>query len=137
MKKASLSLLIICALCGCNKIDIETADLFGTWVEEYSDYPYYAPEGGAYWTFGEDGQVLIHYYDVFAGDSYETKSYLIGGESGDTYIYLNFYMSDFSGADYKIVKFSKNEMEWQRSGTTFSKGTVGSDFKHFVRSSDK
>ena len=25
-------------------------------------------------------------------------------------------------------------VEWQRVGTTFSKGTVGSDFRHFVRS---
>ena len=42
-------------------------------------------------------------------------------------------MSDFSGEDFKIVKLTKNEMEWQRLGTTFQKGTVGSDFKHFVR----
>ena len=42
-------------------------------------------------------------------------------------------MSDFSGEDFKIVKLTKNEMEWQRLGTTFQKGTVGSDFKHFRR----
>lgn len=25
------------------------------------------------------------------------------------------------------------EMEWQKEGTTYSKGTWGSDYRHFVR----
>ena len=51
MKKASLVLLVACALCGCEKLEVETADILGTWVEEHSDYPFYAPEGNVYWTF--------------------------------------------------------------------------------------
>lgn len=54
------------------------------------------------------------------------------GEEKDVMTF-NPQMSDYSGESFNIVKLTKNEMEWQRLGTTFQKGTVGSDFKHLIR----
>lgn len=138
MKKMSLLIAAILAFAGCSKLEVNEANILGTWVDDYSAYPYYAPEGGETYTFHPNNTVDIHYYDVFAGEHDVQKTYCVGplvtfsGEEKDV---LSFdpQMSDFSGENFKIVKLTKNEMEWQRLGTTFQKGTVGSDFKHFVR----
>lgn len=138
MKKICFVLMSIALFAGCTKMEVNTDNILGTWVDDYSDYPYYAPEGGETYTFKADGTVDIHFYDVFAGDHDVQKTYCVGsmvtptGEEKDV-LTFNQFMSDFSGEDFKIVKLTKNEMEWQRLGTTFQKGTVGSDFKHFVR----
>lgn len=34
----------------------------------------------------------------------------------------------------RVVKLTSKEMEWQREGTTYSVGTWGSDYRHFVKS---
>ncbi len=134
MKKTLLVFMFVASVfSSCNKLEINEGNILGTWYEDYSDYPYYAPDGGVICTFRADGKVDIHFYDVFAGDSDVRKTYLISNNE----LWLNPEMSDFSGEQYRIVKLTKAEMEWQRVGTTFSKGTVGSDFKHFVRSNRK
>ena len=135
MKKASLILLVACALCGCEKLEVETADILGTWVDDYSAYPSYAPEGGEMYTFKDDGHVEIHYYDAFAGDHDVTTTYSVG--DSDNVIFIDYPNVDESFKSYKIINLTDGEMEWQRLGTTFQNGTVGSDFKHFVRTSDK
>lgn len=130
MKKLLFAItLLIPLLTGCSKLEINQDNIIGTWSDEYSDYPYYAPEGGVTYTFKADGTVDIHFYDVFAGEKDVQKTYMI--ENGE--LYLNPIMSDLSGDAFKIVKLTKDEMEWQRIGTSFSKGTVGSDFQHFVK----
>ena len=138
MKKISLFIMAILAFAGCSKLEVNKENILGTWVDDYSAYPYYAPEGGETYIFNANGTVDVHYYDVFAGDYDVQKTYTVwslGTLSGmeDGVLSFNPEMSDFSGEDFKIVKLTKNEMEWQRLGTTFQKGTVGSDFKHFRR----
>ena len=49
-------------------------------------------------------------------------------------ITINPAMSDFSNVTYKLVKLTSEEMEWQREGTTYSVGTWGVDYRHFVKS---
>lgn len=138
MKKISLLIAAILSFAGCSKLEVNEANILGTWVDDYSDYPYYAPEGGETYTFNADGTVDVHYYDVFAGDHDVQRTYSVGtiettsGMENDILL-LDPHMSDYSGEGFKIVKLTKNEMEWQRLGTTFQKGTVGSDFKHFRR----
>ena len=138
MKKISLFIMAILVFAGCSKLEVNQANIIGTWVDDYSAYPYYAPEGGETYTFNADGTVDVHYYDVFAGDHDVQRTYIVGpveGTSGmeNDVLLLDPHMSDYSGDGFKIVKLTKNEMEWQRLGTTFQKGTVGSDFKHFRR----
>ncbi len=138
MKKIALSVIAFLSVVGCSKLEVNEANILGTWVDDYSAYPYYAPEGGETYTFRADGMVDIHFYDVFAGEHDAQRIYIVGAmetTSGIENDVLSFdpQMSDFSGESFKIVKLTKNEMEWQRLGTTFQIGTVGSDFKHFVR----
>ena len=138
MKKISLFIMAILAFAGCSKLEVNKENILGTWVDDYSAYPYYAPEGGETYTFNADGTVDIHYYDVFAGDHDVQRTYTVGAVEGTSgmendVLLLDPHMSDYSGDGFKIVKLTKTEMEWQRLGTTFQKGTVGSDFKHFRR----
>ena len=138
MKKIVLFVLAIFSLAGCSKLEVNEANILGTWVDDYSAYPYYAPEGGETYSFNSNGTVDIHFYDAFAGEHDVRRMYTVwslGTPSGIENDVLSFdpHMSDLSGEDFKIVKLTKNEMEWQRLGTTFQKGTVGSDFKHFIR----
>ena len=53
--------------------------------------------------------------------------------TGDVTITLNQENSDDSNATYVIVKLTSDEMAWQKVGTTYSEGTWGSDYRHFVR----
>ena len=138
MKKISLFIMAILVFAGCSTLEVNKDNILGTWVDDYSAYPYYAPEGGETYTFNADGTVDVHYYDVFAGDHDVQRTYTVwsletpSGIENDV-LSFNPQMSDLSGDNFKIVKLTKTEMEWQRLGTTFQKGTVGSDFKHFVR----
>lgn len=124
--------------CDKDELEISKENVLGQWEEDYSDYPYYATEGGVTYTFNANGMVDIHFYDVFAGDHDVQRTYSVGtiettsGMENDILL-LDPHMSDYSGEGFKIVKLTKTEMEWQRLGTTFQKGTVGSDFKHLIR----
>ena len=135
----AIVLVLSCAMfssCDKEELNVNGSDILGTWAEEYSSYTYFTSEGGAYYTFKADGSVDIHYYDVFAGDHDVTTTYSVG-ESDKNVIFVNFSDAEDSFKSYRIVKLSKTEMEWQRVGTTFSKGTLSSDFKHFVRTQGK
>lgn len=124
--------------CDNDELVITEDNIIGEWVEDYSDYPYFASESRMLWTFRNNNRVDIHLYDVFAGDSVYSKSYHIG-MLGDNVISLNVFMSDFSGADYEITKLTKNKMEWQKVGVgkDFLPGSLGSDFKRFTKLTDK
>lgn len=132
--------LALFAFTSCDKDELEISkeNVLGQWEEDYSNYPYYASEGGVTYTFNSNGTVDVHYYDVFAGDHDVQRTYSVGtiettsGMENDILL-LDPHMSDYSGEGFKIVKLTKTEMEWQRLGTTFQKGTVGSDFKHLIR----
>lgn len=128
-------LLVMPFISACSKADLDITEenILGKWTEDYSEYPYLATEGWTSYTFNYDSTVGVHIYDVFAGSSDRQMTYIV--ENGE--IWLNPEQSDLSGEQFKIVKLTKDEMEWQRVGTAFAKGTVGSDFKHFVRSSEK
>lgn len=124
--------------CDNDELVITEDNIIGEWVEDYSDYPYFASESRMLWTFRNNNRVDIHLYDVFAGDSVYSKSYHIG-MLGDNVISLNVFMSDFSGADYEITKLTKNKMEWLKVGVgkDFLPGSLGSDFKRFTKLTDK
>lgn len=143
MKRECLLILTIAlslfAFTACDDdLDVSRENVTGQWIEEYSDYPYFMPDGYISYDFKADGKVDIHVYDVFDGEHDYQKSYTVGtmvttsGKEKDV-VTFNPSSSDYSGESYKIVKLTKDEMEWQRVGTTFQKGTVGSDYKHLVR----
>lgn len=135
MKKISFFILVILVLAGCSKSVVNQANILGTWVDDYSAFPYYAPEGGETYTFKADGTLDIHSYDIFAGDHDTATKYQIAKSEKDGTSIISFPSSEYTMdvQTFVVTKLTKKEMEWQRLGTAFQEGTVGSDFKHFVR----
>lgn len=66
------------------------------------------------------------------GECYDSGKYALGLTDKNT-ITLNPDKSDDSRVTYTIVKLTSGEMAWQKAGTTYSEGTWGSDYRHFVR----
>ncbi len=122
--------LLVAGLCGCEKIDVNKLE--GTWSEQY-DPTVFAMDGSVTFTFDGNNGYQLHVYDALSGESHDySGSYAIDLINKDT-ITINPEMSDFSNVTYKLVKLTSKEMEWQKEGTTYSTGTWGSDYRHFVR----
>lgn len=135
MKKLALLFVALLSVVNCSKLEVNEANILGEWTETYDDYPYYAEEGFLCWNFKSDGLVDIRVYDVFAGDHTNSTKYQITHDEKDGSPIIFFPTSEYTMdvLSFVITKLTKKEMEWQRLGTTFQEGTVGSDFKHFTR----
>ena len=140
MKKISLIIIAILALTGCTKNEVYEANILGTWGECY-DASKYAFDGVLRYTF-DGGNTYTLYTSNPDGSSQNTitGNYVLASKgnyvqkfTGDVTITISPEESDDSNATYVIVKLTSDEMEWQRVGTTYSEGTWGSDYRHFVR----
>ena len=121
--------LLVAGLSGCEKIDVNKLE--GTWSEQY-DPTVFAMDGSVTYTFDGNGHYQRHVYVLGVGSHDYSGTYAIDLIDKGT-ITINPAMSDFSNVTYKLVKLTSKEMEWQKEGTTYSVGTWGSDFRHFVR----
>ena len=131
MKRICMIVLAATMLAACSKtLTLESVQ--GTWSEQYDPFVF-AMDGSVTYTFDGAGRYELHIYDVLS-DRSEDKSgtYAIDMFDKNT-ITINPAMSDYSNVTYRIVKLTSDEMEWQKEGTTYSKGTWGSDYRHFVR----
>ena len=108
--------LLAAGLSGCEKIDVNKLE--GTWSEQYDPT-----------VFAMDGSVTF----TFSGESHDYSGHYAIDLINKGTITINPAMSDFSNVTYKLVKLTSKEMEWQKEGTTYSQGTWGSDYRHFVR----
>ena len=140
MKKISLIIIAILALTGCTKNEVYEANILSTWGECY-DASKYAFDGVLRYTF-DGGNTYTLYTSNPDGSSQNTitGNYVLASKgnyvqkfTGDVTITISQEESDDSNATYVIVKLTSDEMEWQRVGTTYSEGTWGSDYRHFVR----
>lgn len=132
IKRISLLIVAILALAGCSKLEVSEANILGTWGESY-DSSKFAFDGVLRYTFDE-GKTYTLYTSNPDGSSQNTVTgnYALG-LTGENTITINPEKSDFSGVTYVIVKLTSKEMAWQKVGTTYSEGTWGSDYRHFVR----
>ena len=132
MKRIFVILIAMLGLCGClNEKDhaehaIDPSLIVGTWYESYEIYPYLAWDGGATYTFNEDGSYLLEAYNVEAGHSSYTYNYTISDGVITT-------TTPYRSTSYKIVRLDKYIMEWQKVGTEFAEGTLITDYKRFKR----
>ena len=132
MKRIFAILIAIVGLCGClNEKDyaehaIVPSLIVGSWSESYEIYPDFAWDGGAAYTFNEDGSYLLEAYNVEAGHSSYTYNYTISDGVITT-------STPYGSTSYKIVRLDKSIMEWQKVGTEFSEGTLITDYKRFKR----
>ena len=117
-------------LCGCVKIDLNRLE--GTWSEQY-DPKVFVMDGTVQYTFDGNNHYQLQTYDALSGESYDRSGHYVIDMFGKNTITFNPQMSDFSGVTYHIVKLTSREMVWQKEGTTYSVGTWGSDYRHFVR----
>ena len=130
IKTAICLALLLTGLCSCEKIDMNKLE--GTWYEQY-DPAFFSMDGSVTYTFDGNNNYQLHVYDALGGESHDYSGmYAIDLIKKGT-ITINPQMSDFSNITYKIVKLTSTEMAWQKEGTTYSIGTWGSDYRHFVR----
>lgn len=127
MKRILILFTLIVSLASCEKV--QTTKLYGEWSESYDDINY-CIDGSAVYSFNGNNMYHLHIYDALSGnDTLINNQFLLEGNR----LTLNPQMSDNSCVIYDILLLNDNEMAWQKVGTTFSKGTYGSDYKHFVR----
>ena len=88
--------------------------------------------GWVTFTFDGNGNYQKHVY-VLGGESHDYSGHYAIDLIDKGTITINPEMSDYSNVTYKLVKLTSKEMEWQKEGTTYSPGTWGSDYRHFVR----
>ena len=82
---------------------------------------------------GQRGVIYKGVDDALGGESHDYSGrYAIDLINKGT-ITINPQMSDDSNVTYTLVKLTSKEMVWQKEGTTYSVGTWGSDYRHFVR----
>ena len=130
LKITICAVLLVAGLCGCRKIDV--SKLEGTWSEQY-DPTVFAMDGAVEYTFDGNNHYQLHVYDALGGGTHDySGTYAIDLVTKGT-ITINPAMSDFSNVTYTIVKLTSEEMVWQKEGTTYSVGTWGVDYRHFVR----
>ena len=131
LKTMICAALLVAGLSGCEKFDVNKLE--GTWSEQY-DPTVFAMDGSVTYTFDGNGHYQLHVYALGCESQHYTGTYAIDLISKGT-ITINPAMSDYSNVTYKLVKLTSKEMEWQREGATYSVGTWGSDYRHFVKSS--
>ena len=129
LKTVICAALLVAGLSGCEKIDVNKLE--GTWSEQY-DPTVFAMDGSVEYTFDGNGHYQLHVYVLGEGSHDYSGMYAIDLIDKGT-ITINPAMSDYSNVTYKLVKLTSKEMEWQKEGTTYSVGTWGSDYRHFVR----
>ena len=122
--------LLVAGLSACEKIDVNKLE--GTWSEQY-DPTVFAMDGSVTFTFDGNNGYQLHVYDALSGESHDYSGHYAIDLIDKGTITINPEMSDYSNVTYKLLKLTSKEMEWQKEGTTYSVGTWGSDYRHFVR----
>ena len=135
LKTVICAAMLVAGLSSCEKLNqerkIDYNKLEGTWTEQY-DPTVFAMDGSVTYTFDGSGNYQKHVYVLGCESQHYTGTYAIDLINKGT-ITINPVMSDNSNVTYKLVKLTSSEMEWQKEGTTYSIGTWGSDYRHFVR----
>lgn len=130
MRRIGLILIAALSVIACNKM-ATPGNIEGTWSEQY-DPTVFAMDGYVEYTFSPDNQYQLQAYDALSNESFtSTGRYLLSTVKRT--ITMNPDKSDYTNVTYKIVKLTSTEMEWQQVGTTYSVGTWGSEYRHFIR----
>lgn len=110
-----------------NDEEIDVSLLNGTWDECY-DTPNFIMDGIVEYTFNENGTYQVYSYDALSHrENTQTSTFVLQ----EDLLILNDNIGN--RLQYNIIKLNKDEMAWQREGTVYSEGTLGSDYKHFKR----
>lgn len=117
-----------------NEAEVNISNLQGKWSECYDD-PNFSFDSSVIYEFKGDEKsgtytiISSSPLDPSGREYVTTGAYIIE----DGLLDLNALSSEWGTPRYRIGKLSNSEMEWQKEGTTYSPGTMASDYKHFVR----
>ena len=131
MKRIFFFVLAALLTLSCDKISTQDK-LAGSWTEQY-DPTVFAMDGSVTYNFDGNNNYQKFVYDALSGRSEEYDGHYSIDLIDTNTITLNPQMSDYSNVTFKIVKLTSKEMEWQKEGTTYSQGSWGNDYRHFVR----
>ena len=133
MKRIGLLLLLaVMSLVSCSKM-VTMESIVGSWTEQY-DPSVFAMDGSVDFYFDVDNEYRLTIYDALSGEvGISNGHYAIKGNTITLYPEESVASIEGGSITYKVVKLTADEMEWQKEGTKYSKGTWGSDYRHFVR----
>lgn len=122
--------LSACSKASLDKDPVHADWLIGSWYEYY-DPNVFAYDGGSEVTFSADGFALWHFYGFLSGVSSNLNYRYSLNQNILTLIPEN---EEDEEEEFEVILLNRDEMAWQRVGTTYSVGTWASDYKHFKRS---
>ena len=130
MKRIGLLLLAVMSLVSCSKVVVTMESITGSWLEQY-DPSVFAMDGSAEFYFGVGNEYQFMTYDALSGETGTSNGHF--ALEGNNIVLYPEASIEGGSITYKVVKLTADEMEWQKEGTKYSKGTWGSDYRHFVR----
>ncbi|MGI6242258.1 MAG: hypothetical protein ACOYJK_01770 [Prevotella sp.] len=135
MKKVFFWSILILSLCfyACSDDDFVQSELIGTWDESYND-PNFIMDGSVMYTFNSNNTYtwVVNQYLSDNTTQTGTDNYAFDIDNRKLIIY-HFTNNKTSSVTYNVVKLNSKELSLQKEGTTFSRGTLGSDYRHFVK----
>ena len=129
MKRIGLLLLAVMSLVSCSKM-VTMESIVGSWTEQY-DPSVFAMDGSAEFYFGVGNEYRYTTYDALFGETGISNGQF--ALEGNNIVLYPEASIEGGSITCKVVKLTADEMEWQKEGTKYSKGTWGSDYRHFVR----
>ena len=144
IKSSVVFLITAILLSACSKAniaDVVDMDLLthGGWYEDYEGYQlqedgrtsyYFDCSSETFPLINAPGILMIGTYNMLTQEA-TRNDYKYSVQRGTPNTITVFYTS--VGTTYDVIKLDKYEMSWQKIGTEFSPGTVGSNFLHFLR----
>ena len=131
MMKSVFTLLAATALLAtsCSKDEvIEVSQLTeGYWGECY-DNPNFSMDGSVNYKFEPDGTYTLEVYHALVDT---TVIYTHNYQLQNNVLTLQTDSPVAEQHSYNIILLNEKEMAWQRVGTSYSEGTLSSDYKHF------
>lgn len=99
----------------------------GYWGECY-DNPNFIMDSSVKYTFHTDGTYTLEVYSAMVDT---TVIYTHNYQLQNNVLTLQTDSPAAEQLSYNIIQLNEKEMAWQRMGTSYSEGTLSSDYKHF------
>lgn len=113
----------------CSKDEVieESQLTVGYWGECY-DNPNFSMDSSVKYTFHTDGTYTLEVYHAMVDT---TEIYTHSYQLQNNVLTLPTDSPAVEQLSYNIIQLNEKEMAWQRVGTSYSEGTLSSDYKHF------
>lgn len=138
MKKILFWSALIFSLCfySCSDDnDFVQSELIGTWCETYND-PNFVMEGSVKYTFNSNNTYTWIVYHALSNIQTQAGKGIYALDADQRKLTISYTTNNEThSTTYDIIKLDSKELSLQREGTSFSRGTLGSDYRHFVKQS--